>query len=334
MAKAVISGYYGFKNFGDETILSVLVKHLKEKDIDITVFSGNPEYTSKEYNVNSVKSFDFKSVVSEIKNSDFLISGGGSLLQDTTSLKSAVYYLFIIALGILFNKKVIIFAQGIGPINNKFARLITKMLLKQCRLVTVRDEKSLKLLTSWGINAIKVCDPVFSLNIERKNVENLAGVQLRDFKTMNYNLLNKLAMLICSKFSKVELYSLQESYDTQLCKKFETLLHTIKADIQTEIVADNITERISRLEYFFAMRFHAILCAVKCGVKTCAINYDIKVEKLAQEAQIPMISTDANENFEEIYNQMLELNPENLIKYADSKHFDWSQFDNILIAAE
>lgn len=330
MAKAVISGYYGFKNFGDETILSVLVNHLKDKNIDITVFSKNPEYTSNEYNVNSVQSFDFKSVISEIKSSDFLISGGGSLLQDATSLKSLVYYLFIIAFGVLSDKKVIIFAQGIGPINNKFARLITKNLLKHCKLVTVRDEKSFQLLNDWGINAFKVCDPVFSLNLESKTVENSAGVQLRDYKTMNYNLLNKLAALICSKFSSVEIYSLQQSYDIKICTQFENILHKIKPDIKTEIVTDNIAHRISRLEYFFAMRFHAILCGIKCGVKTCAVNYDIKVEKLAQEAEIPMISMDAKENFEKIYNQMQKLNREKLMQFANTKEFDWSMIDNLL----
>lgn len=35
----VISGYYGFDNFGDEAILGTLVKKLQEWGVDITVFS-------------------------------------------------------------------------------------------------------------------------------------------------------------------------------------------------------------------------------------------------------------------------------------------------------
>ena len=50
MIKVAISGYYGFKNFGDEAILSVLVNHLKTfENADITVFSSDIEYTEKTY---------------------------------------------------------------------------------------------------------------------------------------------------------------------------------------------------------------------------------------------------------------------------------------------
>ena len=107
MVKAVISGYYGFKNFGDETILSVLIKHLKNLNVDITVFSSDPNFTEKTYGINSIKSFDMIKVICTLRNTDVLISGGGSLLQDATSLKSLIYYLSVIALALFFNKKVI-----------------------------------------------------------------------------------------------------------------------------------------------------------------------------------------------------------------------------------
>ena len=48
-----------------------------------------------------------------------LISGGGSLIQNGTGSLSLLYYLFIIALAKFFRKKVIIFAQGIGPVYGK-----------------------------------------------------------------------------------------------------------------------------------------------------------------------------------------------------------------------
>lgn len=332
MVKVCISGYYGFKNFGDEAILSVLVNHLKGNDV--TVFSSNPEFTSNTYGVKSVRSFDIKQVIETIKNTDILISGGGSLLQDVTSLKSLVYYSLIIAFGILFDKKVIIFTQGIGPINNKFAQTIVKNLLKQCSLVTVRDENSLNLLGSWGVDAKLVCDPIYSLPVECMETSNTTvGVQLRDFKTMNYNLLQKLAMLISTKFAdkKVEIFSLQEAQDLELCKKFEGLLHSLNSDIETEIVTEDIIERISKLEYLIAMRFHAILTALKCGVKTCAINYDIKVDKLAQDANLPVISMDAHENLEHVYNKLQNLNKDELLRFANSKNFDWSEFDELFL---
>lgn len=334
MVKVAISGYYGFKNFGDEAILGVLVNHLKQlKDVDITVFSSDVDYTSKTYSVNSVKRFDLKNVIKTIRNSDVLISGGGSLLQDVTSLKSVVYYSLIIALGLLFNKKVIIFAQGVGPLNKKVSQLIVSNLLKNCSLVTVRDEKSLALLRNWGINADLVCDPIYSLDVVQEFNENALGVQLREFKTMNYNLLHKLALFIAEKFSdkKIEIFSLQESQDLELCKNFENILKTLNPEIKTELVTDNIVNRISKLSYLIAMRFHAILVALKCGIKTCAINYDVKVEKLANEANIPLISMDAHENFETIYKKLENLNKDDLLKFSNSKVFNWTKFDELLI---
>lgn len=331
MVKVCVSGYYGFKNFGDEAILSVLLNHLKEQDV--TVFSSNPDFTVNTYGVKAVKSFDLPKVIDVIKNTDVLISGGGSLLQDVTSLKSLVYYSLIIAFGILFNKKIIIFAQGIGPINNKFAQFIVKNLLRLCSLVTVRDEKSLFLLNKWNVDAKLVCDPIYSIDVKRTETDNTVGVQLRDFKTMNYNLLHKLAMLVATKFNdkKVEIFSLQEAQDFELCRKFETILQSLNPEIKTEIVTENITERISKLEYLIAMRFHAVLVALKCGVRTCAINYDIKVEKLAEDANLPIISMDAKENFEVIYSKLENLNQEELLRFANSKNFDWSEFDELLI---
>ena len=116
-----------------------------------------------------------------------------------------------------------------------------------------------------------------------------------------------------------------------LCKKFEQILLSLKPDIQTEIVTDNIIDRISKLEYLFAMRFHAILVALKCGVKTCAINYDIKVEKLANEAGLPLISMDASEDFDLIFEEMKHLNEHKLSEFAATHKFDWSGIDEVLL---
>ena len=333
MVKAVISGYYGYRNFGDEEILTSLLKHLNELHCEATVLSGDVEYTKEHNNVNAVYRFSLWAVINEIKNCDVLISGGGSLLQDVTSLKSLIYYLFIISLGLLFNKKVIIFAQGIGPINNKFAQFITRKLLQLCTYVSVRDDISRNILEYWEVDADLVCDPIWGIEIPQTKKTNSVGIQLRKFKTMNYNFLQKLALLVSKKFSykEIEIFSLQEDLDYDIAKMFEKYLLQMNPDLVTEVVTENIAQRISQLEYMIGMRFHALLIAIKSGVKTCAINYDIKVKKLAKEANIPMISTNATENYEEMYQQLTNLNSEDLLRYAKSNVFDWTKFDNYFL---
>ena len=149
---------------------------------------------------------------------------------------------------------------------------------------------------------------------------------------MNYNLLQKLALLVVSKFNdkKIYIFSLQNSHDLEICRKFENLLHSFNPEINTQIITEDIVSKISQLEYLIAMRFHALLAGIKCGIKSCAINYDIKVEKLAKEASLPIISMDAHENFELIYNKLQNVNSEHLKEYCKTKEFNWENFDKII----
>lgn len=327
--KVLISGYYGFNNFGDESILKVLVNKLKLLKADVTVLSKNPIDTAYEYKVKSVKSFDFFKVKKAIKDCDVLISGGGSLLQDVTSLKSLLYYLWVINSALKKKKEVIIFAQGIGPINSFLGRFLVKRALRKCSWVSVRDDKSLFLLRGWGVKTDLVCDPLFEIELPGSNPQNIVGVQLRDFKTLKEPLLIKLANKIVNDFpnKKIEIFSLQDSIDLEVCQRFESILKSINPSINTEVVFNKkpkeIMERISRLEYMIAMRFHANLIALKCGVKTLAICYDEKVEKLANFAQIPALSMLANENYDYLFNRMRNLDKRALISATNNMEFDW-----------
>ncbi len=338
MAKrVVISGYYGFGNFGDEAILSVLVQKLKQMGFEIVVLSSNPRKTSMDYFVNSIYSFDFYQVAGLLKQSDILISGGGSLLQDVTSVKSLVYYLWVIFTALRYRKKVIIFAQGIGPINNKIAKFITGKILKHCTYVSVRDAKSHALLTSLGVKSELLCDPIFSLDFKIFRQKGTIGIQLRDFPTMNDNLLYKLARQIVKDFfdKDIKIFSFQDSIDLEVCKKFQKIMSSLNPNIHTEVVSglsnEQIINKIARLEYMIAMRFHALVVALKAGVKSAAVNYDTKVQKLADDAGLPIISMDASEDFDFVFEKMKHLNEMKLVEFAEAHKFDWSGVDEVLL---
>ncbi len=334
--KAVISGYYGFDNFGDEAILNVLVSNLKKNEIEVCVISKNPQKTSKKLDIKSVYTFSILSILKSIKSSDVLISGGGSLLQDVTSLKSLFYYLFIIFIALFFRKKVIIFAQGIGPVNNLLGRFVTKIILRHCSYVTVRDEKSLFRTRGWGIKSKLVNDPVWSIEVPVPVKMNRVGVQLRSWKNLSSKYLFALARQIAKDFSDKEIfiYSFQDALDLKLCSEFEGNLKIANPAIKTTIVKadsiENIIQSVSNLEYMIAMRYHACLLALKYGIKTMALSYDEKVEKLSGRFNIPCSNLSDAEKLPEYFNELKTLDVDNILKETTNLKFDFSEIVSII----
>ncbi len=312
--KLCISGYYGFDNFGDETILKILVENLKRfsDNPEITVFSSNPKKTAENLCVNSIHSFDIKAIIKQLINCDCLISGGGSLLQDKTSAKSLIYYLMILVIAQLFGKKTVIFAQGIGPISNTLLKHLTFQVLKTASFITVRDENSFKLLENIGIKAVKCHDPVWNISVNKQNNKGKIGIQLRGFKTMTDNFIIELAENICKYYQDKEilLLSLQNNFDLPVAKKLYSKLKEINPEIKVRIIEntsnEKVTEDISNLEAIIAMRYHACLIAIKAGVKLLPVNYDIKVETLAKEFNLDYINL--TEQFSETFEKFVKNN--------------------------
>ncbi len=307
MTRYIVSGYIGFDNFGDEAIAKVLTDSLKRNGADkITLISSNPKKTSELHHVESCSMLNF---INPLLNSDVLISGGGSLLQDVTSFKSLIYYLSVIYIALIFRKKVEIYAQGIGPIRSKIGRFLTKTALKHAEKISVRDEKSQQLLSEWNIKSELVKDPLFLIDLPHKEHKKIVGVQLRDFPGISQKFLEKLACEIASRFGEKQIiiFSLQDSIDTNICNSFANILRSKglnNTEILTNLSTDKVFEKFSELEYLIAMRFHANVVGIKSGVKTLAINYDPKVKKLADEYNLPLINLD-DTNFSDAFNKLV-----------------------------
>ncbi len=336
--KICISGYYGFDNFGDETILKILVDNLKTfiELSDITVFSANPKKTSETLEVRSIHTFNPFLVLSAIFKTDYLISGGGSLLQDKTSIKSLIYYLSVFIAAFLSGKKVIIFAQGIGPINNIILKNLTLFLLKKALYITVRDEESFKLLSDYGIKNVEKCsDPAWNITVKKSEKKGRIGVQLRDFPLITNDFLLKLAQNINKYYSDKEIYilSLQNNIDLDVCRNLEYYLKEINSKINVKIVENTSNNKVitdlCNLEALIAMRYHACLIGVKAGIKVLPINYDIKIKALANDFNLICINSenDIDEKFnifvksDFIYNEIK----------IKTKKFDFTKLKNVLM---
>ena len=170
MPKAAILGYYGFRNLGDEAVLAGIHQMLSSgatgKSHDLMVLSANPEWTTQRHpGVSAISRYDIRSLRSQLKGTDTFILGGGSLLQDATSLRSVFWYFLAGMLAGSAARQTIWWGQGIGPLAHPVARKLTGILARKAAVLTVRDDASKALLSACASGLkIDVCaDPAFYL---------------------------------------------------------------------------------------------------------------------------------------------------------------------------
>ncbi|MDZ7673391.1 MAG: polysaccharide pyruvyl transferase CsaB [Halanaerobiales bacterium] len=238
MKRILISGYYGFDNLGDEAIIGSMIKMIKTmyEDIEITVLSNKARQTSSRYGVESIYRYDIFKIMSAMKRSDLFISGGGSLLQDVTSMKTVPYYLGVIFLAQIFNLRTIFFAQGVGPLKSKFNRFLVSKILNNMDYISVRDKDSKNLLEKIGLKSdiINITDdPVYGLYNESDKVKEFEqeeikkiGVSVRSWNNNNYiksivNFLNKLNL---EKNFSVEILTFHKGEDIIISNRLKKML--------------------------------------------------------------------------------------------------------------
>lgn len=300
MYKILISGYYGFNNIGDESILTALVANLRDKleDIDITVLSQNPESTREKYKVNSVNRKSLKAIIGAVRKCDLLVSGGGSLLQDVTSKKSIIYYLVIMWLALLFGKKIFIYSQGIGPINSKMNRTLTAFTLKRASCIVVRDETSKELLIEIGVdgsNIFVTADPVLrikkadlSIGAEILKQEGFledreritVGWAIRELKVKS-NFVDEICIsitrLVEEYNAQIVLIPFHYSQDMDVIYEIESRLGDKVSCIKHKYLTDEMLSIIGNMDILVGVRLHALIHAAIMDVPMIAISYDPKI---------------------------------------------------------
>ncbi|MBM3457741.1 MAG: polysaccharide pyruvyl transferase CsaB, partial [Armatimonadetes bacterium] len=106
-AQILFSGYYGLGNAGDEAVLDASVELFRRErpTLALSVLSGNVAETQRRLRLRAVPRFHPVAVLAAVRASDLVLSGGGSLLQDRTSMKSLLYYLSVLILAKRLGKK-------------------------------------------------------------------------------------------------------------------------------------------------------------------------------------------------------------------------------------
>ncbi|WP_054739447.1 polysaccharide pyruvyl transferase CsaB [Cellulosilyticum ruminicola] len=325
----VLSGYYGFDNIGDEAVLFSILSLLKKEipNTKIVVLSNNPEKTKITYGVESVNRWDIKTVAKVIKQSDILISGGGSLLQDVTSSKTIPYYLAIVKIAQFYKKKVVFYSQGIGPVNKSFSKTLMKMIINKVDGIYVREPGSKALLQEIGIKKpVEVSiDPVIGINLGREVKETKGAVQkpavgiyLRPWQNEVHdeNLLESMKEGLGELIAKgYKLYFIPMHYnqDREISKKLQDKLVQSGLGKASDIeVVDKMLSIEEVLDYtasfdmIIGMRLHSLIMAAAEKVPMMALSYDPKVTGFMKEIEQADYCIDSDKVTAAMFREKLE----------------------------
>ncbi|MGG6433270.1 polysaccharide pyruvyl transferase CsaB [Anoxybacillus sp. D401a] len=301
----VISGYYGFHNVGDEAILYAIIQALRAHDphVQVTVLSNDPSFTERTYGVHAVNRWRINEIIQALRDSDGLISGGGSLLQDQTGWRSIPYYTGIMQLAKWLGKPVMVYAQGMGPVNKKPNQWLMKWTLNQVDRITVRDEPSVQLLHTLGIkrSITVVPDPVMGLKPptspatwwnEQSFTRPVIAVSVRDWPR-GRDFERKIAVALDR--------SVQAGYDVVFIPMHgrhddETSRRVLQMMTEHAVVAPydaSIEEKMAIIQsahLLVGMRLHALIFAAVAHTPFIALSYDPKIDAFAEQANQPVFA--------------------------------------------
>lgn len=295
--KIVVSGYYGFNNSGDDALLSAIIEDIRSVDdkAEITVLSNSPKDTRSAYKTRAVYRYNIFSLIYEIASCDVLISGGGTLIQDATSTKSLYYYLAIIKLAKLFKKKVMLYANGIGPLRSFKNIETTKNVLNCVDLITLRDENSKKELERIGVNRPNIhltADPAFLISANQAgddifenygipNEKEILCVSVRHTKNSPADFEQIIADFCDYAYEKHGLFTvflpMQQRVDFSISASIKNKMKNRGVVIGTKYQAETVLSLISKMKVCLGMRLHTLIYATNCGVPSIGIVYDPKV---------------------------------------------------------
>lgn len=271
---------------------------------DFIVLSHNPLKTKKLYQVKTVNRWRLREVKQVISTSDLLVSGGGSLLQDVTGLKSLLYYLGVTRLARYLRKPVFFYAQGIGPVQSITGRYLLRRVVNQVNLITVRDEESAQTLKNMGVTkpAIYVtADPVIGLT--REVINSILNPAFADLLFAKYHLdQNKPIVGFCLR-SWPGLKEIQEKVfvqagetlkqkgwqvvflpfhnpkDVFLARKLAQAFIPAAVVIEDMLTVPQLMSVMARFKLVIGMRLHALILAAVLGTPFVGVAYDPKITR-------------------------------------------------------
>ena len=318
-----VTGHYGFNNTGDEAILLSMVRHLRElcSDLRVVVTSGAPQRTAESFGVESIQWYDIQALRQAVAETDLVIIGGGGLFHDYRSVDAEAFltdnhsgigfFTSPVVLASLYNKPVMLYAIGVGPLFSEPGRKLTRFACDAAAAVTVRDSGSKQILQSIGVGAANVtvtADPAFAMPVskdpgltryvhELRSSGPVVAVAPRHWNTgvdqqcwmrelaagLDLFLRDRPGTILFVPLQRIDRPDEDDARSAEMVKAM--MSRQDRARVMTcRLSPQQIQTVVSACDLVVGMRLHSTILAMTAGVPVVGLSYDPKVQHIMDQA--------------------------------------------------
>lgn len=306
----LICGYYGAGNAGDDASLAAVAGRLAAHDpaarLTATVRGRRGGIPA---GVRTVRTL--REIKKELKKSRLLVFGGGSLLQDATSLRSLIFYAWVLRTAERTGCPSVIWG-GVGPLTTRTARRIAARAVRRTDAVYARDSAAAAEFLSLGARrVIPARDPAADTKPEDIPPElekslprgryiaffprSIAALRRPGGKRTGkkaddalFSALTGAAQRLADGHETVPVFAAMSPEDNAVCRRMadETGGRAIPAGTLT---SGGLVTLAAGADAVIAVRLHAAIFACSAGVPTVIVDHDPKTAGFAADAHIPAL---------------------------------------------
>lgn len=306
----LICGYYGAGNAGDDASLAAVAGRLAAHDpaarLTATVRGRRGGIPA---GVRTVRTL--REIKKELKKSRLLVFGGGSLLQDATSLRSLIFYAWVLRTAERTGCPSVIWG-GVGPLTTRTARRIAARAVRRTDAVYARDSAAAAEFLSLGARrVIPARDPAADTKPEDIPPElekslprgryiaffprSIAALRRPGGKRTGkkaddalFSALTGAAQRLADGLGAVPVFAAMSPEDDAVCRRMADATGGRAIPAGT-LTPGGLVTLAAGADAVIAVRLHAAIFACSAGVPTVIVDHDPKTAGFAADAHIPAL---------------------------------------------
>jgi polysaccharide pyruvyl transferase CsaB len=294
----VLCGYYGCGNTGDDALLRSAILRAEKSfpRYRVSALTARGEGDEDRFGVRCVKRKSAQALI-EISRAQIFVFGGGTLLQDITSKRSLLYYIFLLRYAQRKGVRCELWGNGIGPLRVRFLRLLVARALRGCAYIGVRDVRSGLCVRALTNNAcvLPVLEDDLASNtppssntrtsflLQTLGIEENApfaviavkGSRLKGQETAELSRLLEVLRMLKRSGCALLFVEFFPREDAELTQK---LANRFGGKIAKDLCASDMIGIFSRAKLVCASRFHALVFARTANTPCLAFGTDPKIK--------------------------------------------------------